>query len=85
MRSSFISLLSMAMALIVVAVVVYFMFNIYLSQSNTANYTPKNGSALELEKHNRGNLSLIKSTKAKTKEINQKLKHREQEIEKALH
>jgi len=85
MRSSFISLLSMAIALIVVAVVVYFMFNIYLSQSNTANYTPKDDSALELENYNRNNLGLITKTKAKTKEINQKLKHREQEIEKALH
>ncbi|MCD6134162.1 MAG: hypothetical protein J7J25_01380 [Candidatus Omnitrophica bacterium] len=74
----------MAMALIVVAVVAYFIFNIYLSQSNTANYTPKDDSALELE-YSRNNLGLITKTKAKTKEINQKLKHREQEIEKALH
>ena len=79
MRQAFISLLGVILSLIVIAILVYFMFNIYFKQSFILESGKKKGN------YGKDAFSLIKKTKSRLKDINQKLKHHSKEMEKTLH
>ena len=78
MRQAFASLLGLILSLIIIAILVYFMLNIF-----KPNFIFESGK----KKSNYGKdaFSLIKKTKSRLKDINQKLKHRSKEIERTLH
>jgi len=79
MRQAFISLLGVMLSLIIIAILVYFMFNIYFKQSFILESGKKKSN------YGKDAFSLIKKTKSRLKDINQKLKHHSKEMEKTLH
>ena len=79
MQRAFISLLGVILSLIIIAILVYFMFNIYFKP----NFIFESGK--KKDNYRKDTLGLIEKTKSKLKEINQKLKQRSKEIEKVLH
>ncbi|OQX79156.1 MAG: hypothetical protein B6D56_07645 [Candidatus Omnitrophica bacterium 4484_70.1] len=78
MRQAFASLLGLILSLIIIAILLYFMLNIF-KPNFIFESSKKKGN------YGKDAFSLIEKTKSKLKEVNQKLKYRSKEIEKTLH
>jgi len=78
-QRAFISLLGIILSLIIIAVLVYFIFNIYFKPNFIFESGKKKGN------YGKDAFSLIEKTKSKLEDINQNLKHRSKEIKKVLH
>jgi len=78
-QRAFLSLLGLILSLIIIAILLYFMFNIYFKPASIFE------SGRKKDNYGKDAVSLIEKTKSKLKDIDEKLKQRSKEIEKTLH